>query len=127
MFTAKGELEEDKIEMDHGPTEDGPEDNRSEVLRTTEEEKLRIELSKDNVRELQSFKNTSFWDSEGRPITAKQFVKLLFQDLPNIFKSEEHTNRFFNSAKIIGIDIHKINLEEKKLNRKNIYNSNEMD
>lgn len=52
-------------------------------------EKLRIELSKDNVRELQSFKNTSFWDSEGRPITAKQFVKLLFQDLPNIFKSEE--------------------------------------
>ena len=37
--------EEDKIEMDHGPTEDGPEDNRSEVLRTSEQEKLRRELS----------------------------------------------------------------------------------
>ena len=37
--------ERDKIEMDHGPTEDGPEDNRSEVLRTSEQEKLRRELS----------------------------------------------------------------------------------
>ncbi len=37
--------ERDKIEMDHGPTEDGPEDNRSEVLRTSEQEKLQRELS----------------------------------------------------------------------------------
>ena len=52
-------------------------------------EKLRIELSKDNVRELQAVKQTSFWDSEGKPISAEQFVKLLFNDLPQIFKSED--------------------------------------
>ena len=28
---------------------------------------------------------------------------------------------YFKNSKIIGIDIHKINLEEKKLNRKNIF------
>ena len=52
-------------------------------------EKLRIQLSKDNVRELQAVKQTSFWDSEGKPISAEQFVKLLFNDLPQIFESEE--------------------------------------
>ena len=52
-------------------------------------EKLRIELSKDNVRELQAVKQTSFWDSEGKPISAEKFVKLLFNDLPQIFKSED--------------------------------------
>lgn len=59
-----------------------PEDEEPKV-------KLQIQLSEDNVRELQATKQTSFWDSEGRPISAEQFVKLLFQDLPNIFKTEE--------------------------------------
>ena len=37
--------EREKIEMDHGTNDDGPEDNRSEVLRDSEQEKLRKSLS----------------------------------------------------------------------------------
>ena len=37
--------EREKIEMEHGSNDDGPEDNRSEVLRDTEQEKLRKALS----------------------------------------------------------------------------------
>ena len=70
----------DPIIVDKDPST--PEDEEPKV-------KLQIQLSEDNVRELQATKQTSFWDSEGRPISAEQFVKLLFQDLPNIFKTEE--------------------------------------
>ena len=59
----------DPIIVDKDPST--PEDEKPKV-------KLKIQLSKDNVRELQATKQTSFWDSEGRPISAEQFVKLLF-------------------------------------------------
>ena len=70
----------DPIIVDKEPST--PEENEPKV-------KLQIQLSEDNVRELQATKQTSFWDNEGRPISAEQFVKLLFQDLPNLFKSEQ--------------------------------------
>jgi len=51
--------------------------------------KLRIKLSDGKVRELQSMSATSFWDADGKPITAAQFLENLFGALPAMFKDED--------------------------------------
>ena len=49
----------------------------------------RITLSDGKVRELDSMVKTSFWNPDGIPISAEQFIQRLFGDLPSFFKSEE--------------------------------------
>ncbi len=40
-------------------------------------------------REIQSRMSTSFWSTEGRPISAEEFLNNLLGELPNLFKSED--------------------------------------
>ncbi len=39
---------------------------------------------------------TSFWDASGKPISAKEFIEKLFQNLPNFFKSEEELREIWS-------------------------------
>jgi len=52
-------------------------------------QKVRIKLSDGKVRQLQVMSATSFWDAEGKPITAAQFLENLFGALPGLFKNED--------------------------------------
>lgn len=51
--------------------------------------KLKIKLSDGKVRELQSMSATSFWDADGKPISAAQFLQNLFGALPALFTNED--------------------------------------
>jgi type I restriction enzyme R subunit len=51
--------------------------------------KLKIKLSDGKVRELQSMSATSFWDADGKPISATQFLQNLFGALPALFANED--------------------------------------
>lgn len=52
------------------------------------QKKVKIKLRDGKEREIQSMISTSFWDADGKPISAEQFLNNLFGELPNLFKSE---------------------------------------
>ena len=57
-----------------------------------EEEKrkrIKVKLKDGKEREIQSMISTSFWSTEGKPISAEEFLNKLFGKLPTFFKSEE--------------------------------------
>ncbi|NEQ29866.1 MAG: DEAD/DEAH box helicase family protein [Leptolyngbya sp. SIO4C5] len=51
-------------------------------------QKIVIKLADGKERTLQNTLQTSFWSPEGRPISAAEFVKKLFGDIPDLFKNE---------------------------------------
>jgi type I restriction enzyme R subunit len=50
---------------------------------------VKVKLSDNNVRELDCMIKTSFWNPSGTPISAEEFVKQLFGDIPSFFTDEE--------------------------------------
>lgn len=60
-------------------------------------ELVRIKLRDGKEREIQSMISTSFWSSDGTPISAEEFLNNLFGELPNLFKSEEELRKLWSS------------------------------
>jgi len=52
-------------------------------------DKIHIQLSDGRARQIKHISAAMYWSSEGRPITAKEFVERMFDDLPRFFKNEE--------------------------------------
>ncbi len=52
-------------------------------------EKIRINLADGKERMIQHMAVTSFWHPDGTPMSAVQFMELLFGKMPEFFKSEE--------------------------------------
>jgi type I restriction enzyme R subunit len=52
-------------------------------------ETARIKLPDGSTRDVKTNIQTSFWSPEGRPISASEFLKLLFGELPKFFMNEE--------------------------------------
>jgi type I restriction enzyme R subunit len=50
--------------------------------------KVKVKLRDGKEREIQHMISTSFWSSDGTPISAEEFLHNLFGELPNLFKSE---------------------------------------
>lgn len=50
---------------------------------------IRVKLSDGKVRDLQKMVSTSFWNPDGKPISAEEFLENLFGELPTFFKNEE--------------------------------------
>lgn len=57
---------------------------------------IKVRLSDNKVRELDSMVKTTFWSPEGKPITSTEFIKRLFGDIPNFFKNEEELRRIWS-------------------------------
>ena len=51
--------------------------------------KVKVKLRDGKEREIQHMIATSFWSTDGKPISAEEFLHNLFGELPNFFKSEE--------------------------------------
>jgi type I restriction enzyme R subunit len=51
--------------------------------------KVKVQLADGKARLIQHMTITTFWHPDGTPITAQQFMELLFGKLPEFFKSEE--------------------------------------
>jgi len=50
--------------------------------------KAKVKLADGNERTIQHMVSTTFWHPDGTPISAQQFMELLFGKLPEFFKSE---------------------------------------
>jgi len=57
---------------------------------------IKVKLADNKVRELDSMIKTSFWNPNGTPISAEEFVKQLFGDLPSLFKSEDELRKLWS-------------------------------
>ncbi len=53
------------------------------------EQKLKIKLADGKEREIQHMISTSFWSTDGTPVSIEQFLKNMFGDLPDFFKTED--------------------------------------
>ncbi|MBU1065250.1 restriction endonuclease subunit R, partial [bacterium] len=50
---------------------------------------IKVKLSDEKVRELDSMVQTSFWSPDGKPISAEEFLQSMFGSLPDFFKNED--------------------------------------
>ncbi|AEV34222.1 helicase, type I site-specific restriction-modification system restriction subunit [Owenweeksia hongkongensis DSM 17368] len=55
-----------------------------------------VKLSNGKALEIAATAKTTFWSPEGKPISASEFIKLLFGDLPSFFGSEEELRRLWS-------------------------------
>lgn len=52
-------------------------------------EKITINLSDGKSREIKHISSAMYWSPEGKPITAREFVERMFDDLPQFFGNED--------------------------------------
>jgi type I restriction enzyme R subunit len=50
---------------------------------------VKVKLADGKARSIQHMTMTSFWHSDGTPMSAQQFMEMLFGKLPDFFKDEE--------------------------------------
>ena len=60
-------------------------------------QKLKIKLRNGKEFEIQSMMSTSFWNANGTPMSAEEFLNNLFGELPNLFKNEEELRTLWSS------------------------------
>lgn len=71
-----------------GEPEDSPEGGNGEDP-PPPRQKLKIKLADGKERAIQHMTATTFWSTDGRPMSAAQFIERLFGDLPEFFKDED--------------------------------------
>lgn len=59
--------------------------------------KIKVKLRDGKEREIQHMMSTSFWGSDGKPISAEEFLNNLFGSLPEFFKSEEELRKIWSN------------------------------
>jgi len=59
--------------------------------------KLKIKLADGKEREIQHMIQTSFWSSEGKPISAEEFLQNIYGKLPEFFKNEDELRKIWSN------------------------------
>ncbi len=59
--------------------------------------KVKIKLSDGKEREIQHIASTLFYDTDGKPLTAEEFITKLFGKLPEFFKDEEQLRSIWSN------------------------------
>jgi len=78
-------------------TEPCPEcDNIPCVCETPPRQMIKVKLSDNKVREIDSMIKTSFWSPTGKPISSQEFIEQLFGDLPSFFTNENELRQLWS-------------------------------
>jgi type I restriction enzyme R subunit len=59
--------------------------------------KIKVKLRDGKEREIQHMMSTSFWSTDGKPISPEEFLNNLFGELPKFFKSEDELKRLWSN------------------------------
>lgn len=59
--------------------------------------RIKIALADGKARRLQSMSCTSFWHPDGTPMSAQQFMEMLFGRLPDFFKNEDELRQIWGN------------------------------
>jgi type I restriction enzyme R subunit len=60
-------------------------------------EKIVIKLSDGKTREIQHISSVMYWSPDGKPITAREFVERMFDDLPQFFEDEDQLREIWST------------------------------
>ena len=60
-------------------------------------QKIKVKLADGKARSIQSMTATTFWSADGRPMSAAQFLEVLFGVLPEFFKDEDELRRIWSA------------------------------
>lgn len=66
------------------------------ICETAPKKMIKVTLSDNKVREIDSMIKTSFWSPSGTPISATEFIKQLFDDLPAFFENESALRKIWS-------------------------------
>jgi len=58
--------------------------------------KVKIKLADGKERTIQHMMATTFWNPDGKPMSAAQFVERLFGDLPELFRDEDELRKLWS-------------------------------
>ena len=58
--------------------------------------KVKVRLADGKVRTIQHMMSTTFWHPDGTPMSAQQFMEMLFGKLPEFFKDEDELRRLWS-------------------------------
>ncbi|SHN92142.1 Type I restriction-modification system, restriction subunit R, partial [Bathymodiolus heckerae thiotrophic gill symbiont] len=61
------------------------------------QQKIKIKLKNGKELEIQHMISTSFWNADGKPISAEEFLNNLFGELPNFFKNEAELRKLWSN------------------------------
>lgn len=61
------------------------------------QQKIKVKLRDGKELEIQHMMSTSFWNADGRPISAEEFLNNLFGELPNFFKNEAELRKLWGN------------------------------
>lgn len=59
-------------------------------------QKIKVKLADGKARSIQSMTATTFWSADGRPMSAAQFLEVLYGSLPEFFKDEDELRRIWS-------------------------------
>ena len=85
----------DSPKKPRGTREPGPKP-LDESEPASQHEMIRVVLSDGKVRQIQHMVATSFWNADGMPISAEQFMHQLFDKVPDFFTDEEELRRIWS-------------------------------
>ena len=60
-------------------------------------QKIKIKLADGKARTIQHMTATTFWSADGRPMSAAQFLEVLYGTLPEFFKDEDELRRIWGA------------------------------
>ena len=60
-------------------------------------QKIKIKLADGKDRSIQHMMATTFWHPDGTPMSAQQFMEILFGKLPELFKNEDELRRLWST------------------------------
>ncbi|ASG65774.1 restriction endonuclease subunit R [Idiomarina piscisalsi] len=60
------------------------------------EKKIVLKLSDGKARTIKHISSALYWSPDGKPITAKEFIERLFDDLPQFFKDEDQLREIWS-------------------------------
>ncbi len=76
--------------------EDPPEEDPRPVESVDRPRKVRIKLADGKARTIQHMMCTTFWHPDGTPMSAQQFMEMLFGSLPEFFRDEVELRRLWS-------------------------------
>ncbi|MCQ9206870.1 MAG: DEAD/DEAH box helicase family protein [Omnitrophica bacterium] len=89
-----GEPIDETTEKEPKETKDTPESPEPPL---PPKEKIKIKLRDGKEREIQHMISTSFWSANGKPISAEEFLQVMFGALPEFFKSEDELRKIWSN------------------------------
>jgi type I restriction enzyme R subunit len=92
---------------DNGNDDDGNGDDDGE--KPEPRKKIKVKLADGKERTIRHMIATTFWDPNGKPMSAAEFIERLFGDIPELFKNEDELRKLWGrpdtrKALLVGLE-----------------------